>query len=125
YRIWREEFAADPSIIGRQIRLAEAPASTTIVGVANPAVDIPQGTDFWFNSRMRPSANTHDFNTLLRLQPGVTIQQLEGAAAAAMGNLARFEASDVGRGYVFRPLLISIVGDLRSTLPLVLGATAL
>jgi len=125
YRIWREEFAADPSIIGRQIRLAEAPASTTIVGVANPAVDIPQGTDFWFNSRMRPSANTHDFNTLLRLQPGVTIQQLEGAAAAAMANLARVEASDVGRGYVFRPLLISIVGDLRSTLLLVLGATAL
>jgi putative ABC transport system permease protein len=125
YRVWREQFAADPSIVGRQIRLAEAPTSVTVVGVANPAIDIPDGTDFWFNTRTRPGENAHNFNVLLRLQPGATVQQLEAAGAAAMANLAKVETSDVARAYVFRPLLASIVGDLRPTLLLVLGATAL
>lgn len=125
YRAWREQFAADPSVVGRQIRIAEAPATTTIVGVASPGVDIPQGTDFWFNTRPQPGGNTHDFNVLLRLQPGATISQLEGAGAAAMASLARVETTDIARGYLFRPLLVSIVGDLRSTLVLVFGATAL
>jgi predicted permease len=125
YQAWRDQFAADPTIVGRQIRIAEAPESITVVGVANPALDIPKGTDFWFNSRIRPNDNSHNFNTLLRLQPGATIQQLEAAGSAAMANLARVETSDVARAYVFRPLLVSIVGDLRSTLLLVLGATEL
>src|SRR5262249_52035522 len=125
YRVWREQFAGDPSIVGRQIRIAEAPATVTVVGVAHPAVDIPDGTEFWFNTRIRPNDNAHNFNTLLRLQPGVTMEQVESAGAVAMANLARVETSDVARAYVFRPLLASIVGDVRPTLLLVLGATAL
>ena len=125
HRAWREAFASDPSIVGRHVRIAEAPEGITVVGVANAALDLPRGTDFWFNARMPPNDNGHNFDMLLRLRPGATIPQLESAGAAAMASLARTESSDVARAYVFRPLLAAIVGDLRPTLLLVLGATAL
>ena len=59
------------------------------------------------------------------MRPGVAIEQLRGTAAVAMAGLARTMPSDVGREYVIRSLLSSLVGDLGPTLLIVLGATAL
>lgn len=126
HRAWTSLFGSDPHIVGRAIRIAEAgPVTITIVGVAPSAIDLPHGTDFWFNNRASPQGVAHTFDTILRLRPDTTIEQLRGAAAAAMAGLARTVPSDVGREYVMRPLVSALVGDLGPTLLIVLGATAL
>ena len=125
YRTWTTLFGRDPNILGKTVRIAEAPVTTTIVGVASPALDYPRGTDFWLNFRTSPQDVAHVFGTILRLRPGASLGQLRGAAAGAMAGLARTVPSDVGREYVVRSLVSSLVGDLGPMLLIVLGATAL
>ena len=125
-RAWTHFFGREPAVLGRTIRIAEFDNNTvTIVGVAPPALDLPLGTDFWFNIRIDPGAVAHNFRTIVRLPPGVTIERLRGAAAISMTGLARTVPSDSGREYVMKPLLSSLVGDLGPTLVIVFGATAL
>jgi putative ABC transport system permease protein len=125
-RAWTHFFGRDPAVIGRTIRIAEfANITTTIVGVAPPALDLPLGTDFWFDMRHDPTGVAHGYRAVIRLPPGVTIERLRGAVAISMAGLARTVPSDIGREYVMQPLLTSLVGDLRPMLVIVFGATAL
>ncbi|HEX3703734.1 MAG TPA: ABC transporter permease [Vicinamibacterales bacterium] len=125
YRAWNTLFGRDPDILGKIIHIAETPASITIVGVAPPAIDMPRGTDFWFNFRINPQDVAHVFATILRLRPGATLGGLRSASAVGMAGLARTVPSDIGRDYVMRSLVSSLVGDLGPTLLIVLGATGL
>jgi len=125
HRAWRQLFGGDPETVGRTVHLSEVNAPTTIVGVAAPDVDLPRGTDFWYADRQEPLSNGHIFEGVLRLSPGTRLDRLRRAAPAVMAGLAQRFASDVGREYVMQPLLTSMVGDLNSTLLIVLGATAL
>jgi putative ABC transport system permease protein len=125
YRTWTTLFNADPSIVGRTIRIAEAPVATSVVGVASAELDLPHGTDLWVNARVSPQDVAHGFEAFARLRPGVTISQLRAAGAVTMTDLGRTIPSDVGREYVMRPLIAALVGDLGPTLLIVLGATAL
>jgi predicted permease len=125
YNTWRTLFGGDPEIVGRRVRVAEGPAFVTIIGVAAPDVDLPQKAQFWFNARVGPRDNNHNYGTILRLRPGVSMDALRAAAAARMADLARIEPSDVNRAYVMESLVTSVVGDLRPVLLIVLGATLL
>jgi putative ABC transport system permease protein len=122
---WTRVFDRDPGIVGKTMRIAEVQATVTIAGVAPPTLDLPRGTDFWFNLRTDPQGVAHNFVTIVRMRPGVPLERLRATAAVAMTDLARTIPSDVGREYVMRPLLSSLVGDLGPTLLIVLGATAL
>jgi putative ABC transport system permease protein len=126
-RFWAAAFNRDPRAVGRTIRLAENPnIHTTIVGIAGPGVDYPRGTDFWFAMQFPPNATPHILDGILRLQPGISIDRVRAEMASVMSGLARdFPASDSGREYVVQPLLNQIVGDVRATLLIILGATAL
>jgi putative ABC transport system permease protein len=125
YRAWTTLFGSDPAIVGKPVRLVEAPAAITVVGIASPALDLPHGSDFWFNLRVPPQDVSHVFNAVLRIEPGVTVDRLRSAAGIRLAALARTVPSDVGREYVIRPLVSSLVGDLGPTLIIVLGATTL
>jgi len=125
YETWKTLFAGDPDIVGKQIRVAEGPAAVTVIGVAAPDVDLPQRTQFWFNARVGPRDNNHNYGTILRLRPGESIEALRAAGDVRMAALARVEPSDVNRAYVMRSLVSSVVGDLRPVLLIVLGATLL
>ncbi|HTK28085.1 MAG TPA: ADOP family duplicated permease [Vicinamibacterales bacterium] len=126
YRAWRTIFGADPQIVGKTLRIAEAPMATTVVGVAAPAVDLPAGTDFWFNFRIDPQSPGHIFMGLLRMRPGTSLARVRSQLTGVMASLAREVPSDaVAREYVATPLVTAMVGDLRPTLLVVFGATAL
>jgi putative ABC transport system permease protein len=125
YRAWRTMFGGDPKIVGQTIRIAEAPVTTTVVGVAAPGVDLPAGTDFWFNSRFDPQSPAHGFVGLLRMKPGTTPARLRAQLSGVMHGLARDVPSDSDREYVATPLVSAMVGDLGPTLVVVFGATAL
>jgi predicted permease len=124
-RLWTSMFGRDRGVIGRPLHLAEFSGASTIVGVASPDLDMPHGADAWINLRLSPSDGGHGFKAILRLQPGASITALESAGRIAMAELGRTIPNAVGREYVFQSLLASTVGDLRPTLLIVLGATAL
>ena len=124
-RAWSNLFGRDPAVLGKTLRISEIRSGVTVVGIAPAALDLPAGTDIWINFRTNPNDVAHVFLTAVRLQPRATIDRLRAAGAVAMAGLARTIPSDVGREYVMRPLLTSLVGDLGPTLIIVFGATAL
>jgi putative ABC transport system permease protein len=125
HHAWTTLFGSDPGVIGATLRVAEAPITTTVVGIASPALDLPHGTDLWLNARMDPQDVAHGFDGIVRLRSGATLARLRSAGAVAMTGLARTVPSDNGREYVMRPLVSSLVGDLGPMLLIVFGATTL
>jgi putative ABC transport system permease protein len=125
--MWTAMFDRDPAAVGKTIRFAENPnIHTTIVGIAGPLADYPRGTDFWFAMQFPADATPHILDGILRLKPGVSLERLRAEMAVVMTGLARdFPGTDSGREYVVQPLVHQIVGDVRSTLLIILGATAL
>jgi predicted permease len=99
HQTWTSVFRADPSIIGRVIRIEGVPVTIVGVGPANhrATVDIGAVTDFWLPMTALPAMGTvpglrPDAPTIFapmfvkaRLRPGVTVAQ----AAAAMDVLGR------------------------------------
>ncbi len=77
---WREHFSADPSIIGRTVRLDGIP--TTVIGILPAGFRVPHGLsqihgDLWVPIRFTPeelAQRGHNFlNVVGRLAPGATV----------------------------------------------------
>ena len=54
---WRQQFAADPNILGRSITLGNK--QYTVVGIANPAFRLDARTDVWTPLPITESAEDH------------------------------------------------------------------
>src|SRR5215471_7630977 len=75
HRFWRSHFAADPAVVGRELRLGSSAA--TVIGVAPPDFDFPRDVDLW--TALRPSwpdveknATLGVFRSIARLAPGTS-----------------------------------------------------
>jgi len=103
YQAWTGLFRADPSIVGRVIRMEGVPVMIVGVGPAGlrGTLDVGLGTDFWLPvtalPAMMPVAALRDAPTIFaplfvkaRLREGVTVPQ----AAAAMDILGRRLAAE-------------------------------
>src|SRR6185436_8025006 len=122
YHLWRNLFGSDPAAIGKTLRIANGPPSMTIVGVSSRDLDVPRGADFWTNFSITPQATGHGFDGYVRLKPGAH-PGLENEMAAAMTGIANeYGTIAKNRRYALKPLGEAMVGDLRSTLIIVLGA---
>jgi predicted permease len=125
HRIWRDLYGGDPAAIGKILRLTNGPPALTIVGVAARDMDVPRNADFWVNFSITPQSTGHGFDGYLRVKPGVRLERLESEMAAAMAGIANdYGMLGRNRRYEIRPLVAAVVGDLRSTLIVVLGAAA-
>ncbi len=123
-RIWRDVYGSDPQVVGRPIHFAEI--NTIVAGVAPRGFDTPHGADFWFTVPVDPQSVAHSFEVFMRVKPGTTAERARSEMAGVMAGVARdFPVSANGRIYVIRPLVDSIVGDLRPILVIVLAATGL
>ena len=77
---WREHFSADPSLVGRNLRLDGVP--TTVIGILPAGFVVPHGLaqihgDLWVPARFTPDELAHRghnfLNVLGRLAPGATV----------------------------------------------------
>ena len=97
-RCWRQHFAADPAIVGREIQLNQHPF--TVIGIAPASFPGTMGgllSDFWAPVTMHrevanfgslDSRNDRWLHTQARLQPGVTLEQAQAAIAVRAAQLA-------------------------------------
>ena len=127
YRVWQDLFGSDPAMIGKSIRLANGPpAPAQVVGIGARDFDIPHGADFWTNFAITPQSTGHGFQGYVRIKPGTRLERLQSEMAGAMAGIAKdYGMLGKNRRYALTPLADSIVGDLRATLIVVLGAAAL
>src|SRR4029077_12823869 len=101
-RLWRRRFAADPAIVGQNIRLDDQ--NFLVTGVMPASFDFPMATELWTPHAFTPAQRANRGGTFLeaaaRLRPGRTIEQ----AGVELDSLAaRLEKSypDTNKGRRF------------------------
>ena len=123
--LWVRRFNADPSIMGRTIRLNGVPV--TVVGVMKPDFRYPSRTaELWMPLAVPPAEYLQRYSAsymaIARLKPGVTLDQARSDLHRVSMDLARqYEANrrmEVGMA----PLLDDMVGGVRRPLFVLLGA---
>ena len=84
YAVWQERYAGSPSVIGRQVRINEKPA--TIIGVMPKGFMFPTTVDLWMPLAPTPNDLKRDNRQLEVfgiLHPGVTIGPLKPKSPAS------------------------------------------
>lgn len=124
YQTWRDVFGSDPDILGKPINVGSGPLN--VIGVAAEGFEFPVGTAMWTKIFTLPEGQPLPLLNLsgyVRVRPGVSAAQAQ-AELDLFSN--RLGAWPDGRKVelVARPLLEDVVGDLRPTLFIVTGATA-
>ena len=124
YQTWRDVFGSDPDIIGKPINVGSGPLN--VIGVAREGFEFPVGTAMWTKIFTLPQGQPLPLLNLsgyVRVQPGVSATQAQAELDVFAG---RLDAWPDGRKVelVARPLLEDVVGDLKATLFIVSGATA-
>ena len=87
--LWRRRFAADPGVIGRDLRLDGLPHQ--IVGVMEPGFGFPEWGEIWVPLGIAPAAEPRDRRThdsVARLASGITREQADEELRAIASRLA-------------------------------------
>ncbi|MCI0689362.1 MAG: ABC transporter permease, partial [Sporichthyaceae bacterium] len=144
--LWRLQFAGDPAIVGRTVRLDDV--TRTIVGVLPSTADFgalqilgsaaygrgfaDRGgrveVDLWVPLRPNPETtprSTHPIFLMGRLAPGATTAMAQQELAAVADELERTYPENTSRGVFVEPLTQVVFGPVRPALLVLLGAVAL
>ncbi len=131
-RFWRTEFAGNPDVIGRTVKLNDEPY--TIVGVMPTSASVASWTamasDVWvplaLTDDQRAARGNHNRDGVARLKRGVALAQAQAEMDAISARVAReFPKSDDRWGVVVIPMQEEIVGNSRTMLLMLLGAVGL
>jgi putative ABC transport system permease protein len=126
--LWTRQFGADPSIVGRAIRVGDG--TSQVLGVMPRGFAYPAGAEFW-QPLIRPSSDAGSFDvrgllwlsTIARLAPGASFQQTNLELSGVMQRLnEEYPEQTEGLGIWAEPLRDTIVGDVRPALLVLLGA---
>jgi putative ABC transport system permease protein len=122
-RAWRSIFGANSSVVGSTIRFANSNA--LVVGVAPEAFAIPRDADLWFAEHVRESIG-HMFDAFVRFRPGATPATIAAQLPPMWDELAKkYPDQAKNRIFVMRPLLDTILGDVKAIMLIAFGATGL
>lgn len=140
-RYWKRKFAGDPKILGSSVQLDTD--LYRIVGVMPPAFMPPErvpsqrNTDVWVATSFygaplpdQPPRNRRYLpEAIARLAPGLTLEAAQSRVDALVASLAEQHRGDYPRESAWRirlvPLKETVVGDVRRSLMLLLGAVGL
>ena len=138
--LWKREFAADPAILGKSLRLDND--LYRVVGVMPPGFHDPgrtpeeRNTDSWMASGFAgppappPLRRDHFLQAAIaRIKPGLTIAEAQSRSDALVAALQKQFPADYPAQSAWRvrltPLKETVVGDVRQSLILLLGAVSL
>ena len=124
---WRQQFAADPAVVGRFITLGNQ--SYTVIGVANPAFRLSSRVDVWMPLQVteNPKDQSNMYNFVGRLKPGVTISQAQDDLRNAFVQMKSTYPDLWNKNESVRVLDLhdSLVGQMRPALELLMSAVGL
>jgi putative ABC transport system permease protein len=129
YSFWRNDFSADPGVIGRAIRLDNK--AVTVVGVLPrefefaPAGSSPLWVPLHTNEYTRTARNARWLEVIGRLAPGVSIDQARAEMRAISAQLAQqYPKQDASIFASVESLRDEIVGNIRPYLLILFGAVS-
>ena len=128
YGLWQRRFAADPKLIGQQITLDGV--SRTVIGIMPPDFAFPleaKKTEYWLPMNPTTAINkergAHYLSVIARLKPNVSLQQAQAEMNTIASRLEQqYPDRNTGRGVSLISMYENVVGEIRTTLLILLGA---
>src|SRR5919198_1913074 len=123
--LWKRRFGGDPSVVGKTLTLDGK--AVTVVGIAPPEFQYPAGAELWLpldsddpEMKIRPA---HFLRPIGLLKEGVTIEQARAETDLIARRLEElYPESNKGWNLTLIPLQEQVVGDVRTSLWVLLGA---
>ena len=128
-RFWRRRFAADPSTVGKKLRINGY--SQAIVGImpasfAFPDPDVDLWTSVPTDAPFAQDRSSTWYRTIGRLKPGVTLAEARANLATVQAQLGKqYPDTDKDLAVVIEPLKETQVGGVRSSLCMLFGSVSL
>jgi predicted permease len=128
YSLWQRKFGGNPAALGASLVLDDK--RYTVVGIASAGFRLGEEADVYTPMGQNTASymqrrGPHPVTTIARLRPGATLLQAQADLAVIGRHLAeQYPDTNKDRGFVAQPLRPH-VGDVRSTLWLLLGAVSL
>jgi putative ABC transport system permease protein len=123
HAFWMSHLGGDREALGRTVTYASR--LFTVVGVLSPEFRFPAGTDIWSPWWAIPetrSRSAHNYRTVGRLKPGVTLAHAQGELDAIAARLeSAYPKTNDAKGVAVDVLLDELVRNVRSTLNLIFG----
>jgi predicted permease len=130
YSYWQSHFGADPHVLGKSILGLGKPLP--IAGVLPPGFHFPDNTDIWYpvnTVRREPTADRRagqNYFAAARLRREVSLERAQAEMAAIAWGLAeKYPDPNKDRTVAVTRMRDEMVGDIRPTLNLLLGAVSL
>lgn len=131
--IWRQQFGADPSVVGSQVRLNGVP--TEIIGVMPQWVRHPAKSDAWTLSPLDVptspfgtdadkggSRDVHYFTAVARVAGNHALIDAREQVKAIAKRIADQNSGSAGESVDAEPLAINMVADVRTAMMVLLSA---
>jgi putative ABC transport system permease protein len=127
YKLWQARYASDPDVVGKSINLDGDPY--VVVGVMGPKMAVPGFARLWtplgLSDTEAAVRSDHNFFSIARLKPGVTLAQAQAEMNTISQRLEKaYPEDDKGWGAVVNSMREETVGSVRPALLMMLGAVA-
>jgi predicted permease len=122
---WKRKFGGDPSVVGRTISLSGEPY--TILGVTSQNFVTDPAADVWlpFQFPTNTTDHAHYFVAAGRIKPGISLDQAKAQMKLAYAGFKRlYPEADAKSSFTVKPLKDAIVGDMRKSLLVLIGAVS-
>jgi putative ABC transport system permease protein len=132
HRFWTTQMGSAADVLGRTLRLNDEPY--TIVGVMPADFTVgawfPTSRDLWvplgFSDTERAVRENHNLQAIARLAPGATVEAARSELEVISKRLEQaYPQENAGWGATVIPLRELIVGEIRTTLVMLLAAVGL
>ena len=126
YALWQRRFGGDAGIVGKAISLGNEPY--TVVGVVEKGFVSDPAADIWVPFQFEAASKDQNsfFQVAGMLRRGVSLDQANAQMKVAAAEYRREHPGiDAGQWFQVTPLQDSVVGDVRQSLLILLGAVSL
>jgi putative ABC transport system permease protein len=123
--VWQRRFGSDPNLIGKTLKLDGE--SHTVIGILPSQFKYPWDVELWvpfvFDAGQFTDRGSHCLEVIARLKPGVTVQRARSEMQIITERLKpQYPAWKKSWGVSVVPMLDQVVGNIRPTLLVLLGA---
>jgi len=128
YALWKQRYGGDPALVGHEITINHN--RFTVIGVTPPAFYFPPKggrSALWISGLdlTRPGRTWHEYQSIARLKPRVTILQAQAEMDTIARGLEKAHPEQKGWGVELVSLHEQAVGDTRPALLVLLAAVGM
>jgi predicted permease len=133
YALWRRVFAGNAGIVGSTVLIDGVPMS--VVGVMPRGFNYPSESEIWGpiafsqNDLSENSRGSHGYEVVGRIKPGLTMAQVQDdmdrVGRTMIEQHKNYPYSKYGFGIILHPLLEETVGDVKTSLWVLMAAVGL